>query len=299
MLGVSILAVIAYFAVQEPVARTVALDRDWPWQMVELQAGQYVKWAFSDDGSGGPLLCTTAGGLDQYAAAEADPDEPSDSVATKKSAIVASQACEYFKPGAFYSVVSNAHDLVQLRRTDRSGNLLMYRKPSSLGERPKQETSGERTDGQRVAESDAVPASAVPQQNHPISECRKVPDKSDCVKASWTEFKSAILSEYANWKAMENTALSGDVALINRALANAIRNGWYVHNHWAPIAPEPDELAVIPRDDAEAVHWCRVAIIDMKFWLVGLTSDYADNQSNEDRYRDSSRKCDVGRKRIK
>ena len=93
MLGVSILAVIAYFAVQEPVARTVALDRDWPWQMVELQAGQYVKWAFSDDASGGPLLCTTASGRDQYAAAEADPDEPSDSMATKKTAFVASHTC--------------------------------------------------------------------------------------------------------------------------------------------------------------------------------------------------------------
>ncbi|MEQ1673332.1 MAG: hypothetical protein ABL893_21000, partial [Hyphomicrobium sp.] len=130
-----------------------------------------------------------------------------------------------------------------------------------------------------ASDANSAPDGPIPQQKHPILDCRKLPDKNECVKASWKEFKSAILSEYANWKKFEGVAEAGDPNEVSRAIASAIGNGWYVHNHWHPIAPQIDEFEIVPFEAAETIHWCRVAIIDMKFWLVGLTGDYAANET--------------------
>src|SRR5947209_2175510 len=39
----------------------------------------------------------------------------------------------------------------------------------------------------------------IPKPQRPIEECRKLNDKKACLKASWAEYKNAILAEYEEW----------------------------------------------------------------------------------------------------
>ena len=132
----------------------------------------------------------------------------------------------------------------------------------------------------------------IPMPQHPISDCRKLSDKKSCLKESWKEYKQAILSEYKHWKNFEPVALSGDETQINIAFRTAMENGWYVHNHWEPIMPDGDEAEIISYDEAERIFACRTAIIDMKFWLVGLTTDGSRNAEDRASYRKSSKECE-------
>jgi len=132
----------------------------------------------------------------------------------------------------------------------------------------------------------------IPKPQHPISECRKQSDNKACLKASWQEYRAAILSELKNWQQLEGVAKRGDVMEANVALGRAMRGGWYVHNHWDPIVPEADETDVINFDDAEAIFACRTAIIDLKYWLVGVThDDYSDGAKDSDDYAQDLRGC--------
>jgi len=146
-----------------------------------------------------------------------------------------------------------------------------------------------------------VASAEIPQPQHPIEECRKNndADKTACLKASWNEYKNAILEEYQNWKEFEPAAESGNEFRVNSAIRTAMEGGWYIHNHWEPITPEADEFDVISFDEAEAIFDCRSAIINLKFWLIATTSDNMDASSPRNDYKQSAKKCERGIKKYK
>ena len=132
----------------------------------------------------------------------------------------------------------------------------------------------------------------IPKETHPISQCRELPDKSACLAAYWSEYKTAIMVELEQWKTLLPAARSGNDMVASRALGQAINGGWYVHNHWDYGAYQLDESDQIPFAEFEAVYDCRAAIINLKFWLVGVTSPDGAAASDPSDYKQSAAKCE-------
>lgn len=138
---------------------------------------------------------------------------------------------------------------------------------------------------------------AIPNPSHSIEECRRAGDAS-CTKGAWNEYKNAILNEFDEWNTLLPIAERGDSDAANRALAIPMRNGWYVHNHWVPIVPKADEFDIVTFDAAEAVDACRVAIINLKFWLIALSDKPSRVSDEPSSYRRSASECRRGKKRL-
>ena len=144
-----------------------------------------------------------------------------------------------------------------------------------------------------LADSQAV-AVNIPTQQHDPSKCPSMDDPAHkgCIADFWKDYRPAIMAEYWNWKALLPIAQARSENAANIALGRMVNEGLYVHNHWQLKVPENEDQVQIGFDDYERIFQCHSAIINLKFWLVAVSSGRDDPDSRLG-FAEASRNCEA------
>lgn len=111
-----------------------------------------------------------------------------------------------------------------------------------------------------------------PDQKKKPSDCKE--DDQACLLASYADYKRAMISEFGFWRRFENVARSGSAINAALALRSARENKQYRHIGWS-VSND------LPFRTKEAAESCRIAIINMKYLLIGISSGKIDDGAAE------------------
>ena len=137
-------------------------------------------------------------------------------------------------------------------------------------------------------------ADKIPTQQHDPSKCPQKDDPAHraCIADFWREYRPALMSEYLAWKALLPIAQVGDENRANVVLGRMMNAGLYIHNHWEFKLPDTADEQQIGFEDYERVVQCRSAIINVKFWLVAVSSGSNDPDGRQG-FAQASRDCEA------
>jgi hypothetical protein len=149
-----------------------------------------------------------------------------------------------------------------------------------------------------LTKSRAEESSAIPKQTHLPSACGE--GERQCIRVWFEEYKTGILGEMRQWRQFESRVYLAiqrrDDLDASRMLGEAMRRGWYIHDHWGMADNLNIVAAGIARNDWDALFSdCRAGIIHMKFLLIAVHANSAhpdEIESARAHYVQAVRKCE-------